>query len=239
MPSLESALVALVIIALASALQASIGFGLALVAAPLLALVDRAYVPGPILFSGLCLGGIMAVRERGEIDLHGVGAAAAGRFLGILPAGFALALASQAAFDVLFAALVLAAVAMSVVHGQLRPTRGVVFGAGLVSGFMGTITSIGGPPLALAYQGSSGPRLRSTLATLFALGSVASIGMLTAIGRFGQDELVRGLLLAPGVVIGVLISGPLLPYLDRGATRPMVLGLSTVSALAVLVRTFA
>ncbi|MEM7411215.1 MAG: TSUP family transporter [Myxococcota bacterium] len=236
MPGIESALIALVIIAFASALQASIGFGLALVAAPLLALVDRAYVPGPILCAGLFLGAIMTVRERNEIDLGGVGWAALGRFLGIVPAGFALHWASQAAFDRMFASLVLAAVAMSVLHGNLKPKRGVVFGAGLISGFMGTITSIGGPPLALAYQSASGPRLRATLAALFALGSVASIATLAVIGRFGEAEAVRGLLLVPGVLVGVLVSGPLLPYLDQGATRPMVLGLSTLSALAVLLR---
>jgi uncharacterized membrane protein YfcA len=111
-----------------------------------------------------------------------------------------------------------------------------VFAAGIASGFMGTITAIGGPPLALVYQSARGPALRATLAGAFLLGSVLSLITLAVIGRFRAHELALSAVLMPGIVLGVLVSRPLVHWLDRGATRPLVLALSTASALAVLAR---
>jgi len=232
----EATLLAIAIVAVASAVQASIGFGLALVAAPLLVLLDRAYVPGPLIATGLALGVAMAWRERSAIDTAGVRAATLGRVIGVIPAGYALHVVSQAAFDVLFASLVLAAVGLSLLHPRVTPTPRAVLGASVVSGFMGTITSIGGPPIALVYQRSSGPALRATLALIFVIGSLISLVALASIGRFGPAELRASAPLLVGVALGVSISQPLLPLFDRGATRPLVLGLSAVSALAVLAR---
>jgi uncharacterized protein len=235
-PSAGDLLLAGAIVTAASALQASVGFGLALVAAPLLALLDRDYVPGPLIGAGMCLSLIMAARERGAIDLSGVRSASLGRLIGVLPAGAALHLVSAGAFDALFSTLVLAAVGLSLLHREVRPTSRSVFGAGIASGFMGTITSIGGPPVALVYQSSHGPELRATLAGIFAVGSVISLAALALIGRFGAPELLLAAALVPGVILGVALSRPLLLLLDRGATRPLVLTLSAGSALAVLGR---
>jgi hypothetical protein len=234
----EATLLAIAIVAAAAAVQASIGFGLALVAAPLLALIDRAYVPGPLIATGLALGVVMALRERSAIDTAGVRAAAFGRIFGVVPAGYALSIASQDAFDVLFGVLVLAAVGLSLLHPKVTPTPRTVFGASVVSGFMGTITSIGGPPMALVYQQSPGPALRATLALIFVVGSLISLGALVWIGRFGLQELRISAPLLVGVAVGFAASQPLLPLFDRGATRTLVLVLSALSALAVLVRAF-
>jgi len=238
-PSIETMGIALVIVAFASALQASIGFGLALVAAPLLALLDRAYVPGPLIAAGLGLCLAMAWRERGAIDTRGLPAAVSGRLLGVLPAGYVLSVASQSAFDLLFASLVLLGVGLSLLHTRIVPTPRAVFGASALSGLMGTITSIGGPPLALVYQSQSGPVLRATLAANFAVGCLLSLTTLAVIGLFGRSEVWLAATLLPGVVLGLLISRPLRGLLDRGATRPWVLGLSAISALAVLTRALA
>jgi uncharacterized membrane protein YfcA len=234
--SVESALIAMGVVATAAALQASIGFGLAIVAAPLLTLIDRAYVPGPLLMSGTCLALIMSVREWRAMDVAGVRNAVAGRMFGVIPAGYALQVVSARAYDLLFAMLVLAAVGLSLLRPDVRATPRSVFAAGIASGFMGTITSIGGPPLALVYQSARGPELRATLAGSFLLGSVLSLIALAVIGRFGAAELVHTAVLIPGIVLGVLVSRPLLHWLDRGITRPLVLSLSTASALAVLAR---
>jgi len=224
------------IVAAGSALQASIGFGVALVAAPLLVIVDRRFVPGPLLAAALLLTVIMAVRERAAIDVHGLRAAVWGRLLGTPPAALLVGAVSSRTFDLVFGLLVLSAVGVSLVHRAVTPTRRSVFLASVASGFMGTASSIGGPPLALVYQNADGPRLRSTLATLFAMGSVLSITALAAVGRFGAPELVRAAVLLPGVVLGVAASGPLARALDRAAARPFVLGLSGLAALAVLGR---
>ena len=50
------------------AFQAAVGLGFALVAAPILALVDPQFVPGPLLLAGAALAAIMAHNERAAID---------------------------------------------------------------------------------------------------------------------------------------------------------------------------
>ena len=58
---------------------------------------------------------------------------------------------------------------------RLPINRGTLLPAGLLSGFAGTATSIGGPPLALLYQHSDRPGVRTTLAVYFTTGAAISL----------------------------------------------------------------
>jgi uncharacterized membrane protein YfcA len=111
-----------------------------------------------------------------------------------------------------------------------------VFLSGIGSGFMGTVSAIGGPPLALVYQNESGPRIRSTISAMFTIGTMVSATGLWWAGRFGIKELVLGLLLMPGVLVGFALSRFTTPWLDREHMRPAVLGLSALSAVVIAVR---
>jgi uncharacterized membrane protein YfcA len=125
---------------------------------------------------------------------------------------------------------------MSIWHSKLQPTPRVIFVASIAAGFMGTISSIGGPPVALVYQNANGANLRANLSVLFATGAFISLSALILIGRFGLDDLWLTALLMVGVVIGVLCSGPVRLLVDRGTARPYLLGLCFVSACGVLLR---
>ena len=222
--------------AIGTAVQASVGFGLGLIAAPLLALVDPAFVPAPLLLVALILTSLMAYRERRAIDLRGFRVAIAGRLVGTPPAAASVGLLSAAAFDLLFGALVLAAVGMSLVRREIQPTPRAVFLAGIASAFMSTAAAIGGPPLALVYQNAQAARLRATLAGLFFIGCIFSLVALALVGRLGAAEAVRAGVLAAGIPIGLLISGPVVRILDRNATKPLILAFSSLAALAILGR---
>ena len=104
---------------------------------------------------------------------------------------------------------------------------------------MGTISGIGGPPIALAYLGLDGPALRATLARYFLVGNLVAIPTLIVVGSLGIEELPECLVLIPGAVLGFLASGWLARHTDRATVRPIVLGLSTAAAVAVIIRTLA
>ena len=108
----------------------------------------------------------------------------------------------------------------------MRPTRPALLIAGFASGLMGTLTSVGGPPIALVYQNATGPEMRSTLNAYFALGGLLSMAVLGYAGRFGQRELAWGVALLPAVAVGFWLSGALRARLDRGRTRGAVLVLA-------------
>lgn len=232
-----SMLAAGVAVATSAWIQGSVGFGYALVSAPLLALVAPGLVPGPVMLSSLVLSLASGLREHPHIDRRGVSLALVGRVPGVALGAAALARLPQETMDVVFGAVVLAAVALSVSGLRLPLTTRTLLGTGFLSGVMGTMTSIGGPPIALVYQHAEGPELRATLNTYFALGSAMSIAALALAGRFGHRELASGLLMLPATAVGFALSGASRRYLDQGRTRSAVLAVATVSALAVVVKT--
>lgn len=233
MSAIALALVTL-LVAGAACVQGAAGFGMALLAAPLLTLVDRSFAPAPLILAVLPLSLLVAQRDWAHLDRRGLAWAIGGRLPGVVLGAVAAAVLSQHTLALVLGLGVLVAVGLSMVTARLRPTPGTLVSAGFASGFMGTTTSIGGPPMALVYQRSDGPAFRSTLAIYFAVGAVMSLTALAIAGRVGAHELRLGLLLWPGVVLGFLLSGRLTRYLDDGRTRAMVLAISAAAALLLI-----
>ncbi len=228
--------IAFAVVLFGSAVQGAAGFGLGLIAAPILLLLDPRWVPGPLMAAGFGLTILVAYRERADIDMMGLRFAFVGRTIGTVAAALLLTALSAKAFDVVFGGLVLLGVGLSLLGTRISPTPGHAVSAGLLSGFMGTISSIGGPPLALLYQREGGPRLRATLAALFVTGNAISIAALAWIGRFGVVEIGLSGLLFPAALLGFAAAGWLRSVVDRAGVRPLVLALSAASATAVLVK---
>ena len=222
------------VVAIGACVQGVVGFGLGLVSAPLLALLEPDLVPGPLLFVGVPLTVLVALKERASLDFHGIRWAIAGRVPGTVLGSIAVALLPDGPLVVLLGCVVLLAVGVSVRGWYVQPTTGTLVSAGLASGFMGTATSIGGPPMAMVYQRHGGPELRATLAGYFLFGAAFSLAALAVAGEFGGRELSLGLVLLPGVVGGFSLSWLVARLLDRGYTRVAVLGFSALSAVVLI-----
>jgi hypothetical protein len=225
-------------ITIGSAVQGSIGFGLAVVSAPVLLLLNPVFVPGPILLAAMLLVTLIAHRDRADVLARDVPLGILGRVLGTIPAAYALSFLPANVYDMLFASMVLLAVVLSVSGWHFPPTPVNVVGAAALSGFAGTVSSLGGAPMALVYQSEKGPRIRGTLSAIFIAGTVISIAGLWLAGKFGMDELVIGLLLLPGVLVGFALSRYTAAIIDQLRTRPLILLVSALSGVAILVRAF-
>lgn len=223
-------------IAVGACLQGSIGFGMGLVAAPVLALLDPGFVPGPLLANALVLTTLLTLRERRSVDAGHVKWALSGSVLGSAVAAGVLTVVSARGFSILFGALVLFAVLLSALGLSVDTTRRNVCCAGLLGGFMGATSAIGGPPVALVFQRLPSAVLRGTLSAYFALSTVAALAALAVVGRFGAAEVGRAAALLPGLLIGFAASTYTAHLLDGRATRPVVLVLSGIAGAAVLVR---
>jgi uncharacterized membrane protein YfcA len=229
-------ILALALAFVGSLLQGSIGFGLAVVAAPILLLIDPRFVPGPVMLAAVVLVVLIALRERRDVIVHDVALATVGRIIGTLPAAYALSKLSANVYEMVFAGLILLAVALSLLGWHTRPTPRNVVLAAILSGFIGTMSSVGGPALAMMYQHESGPRIRGTISAIFTIGTTISLAALWCVGRFGAIELMLGLLLLPGVLLGFVLSRYTARRLDRTEIRPAVLGISAFSAVVVALR---
>lgn len=220
----------------AAVVHGSAGMGFALIAAPVLVLIDPALVPGPLLAAGLTLTVLMAVRERHAVDLKGLGWALVGAGAGCAAAIPVLRALTPTQFAIVFATLLIVAVVMSAAGFHLAPSPKVNIGGGLASGFMGTISTVGGPPMALIYQRESGATLRSTLAVYFTFAGLMSVSALYFAGKMGTHDVVLGGYLAPGLILGYFLSSFTKPFVDQRFLRPMVLVLATAAAVAVVIK---
>ena len=229
-------LAAVAILATGSAIQGSVGFGLGVFGAPLLALIDARLVPGPILLDALLLTILVAVREWRWIRFSDLGWALPGRLVGTALAVLLMRAVPAERFQVALGLLILAAVAISAWGPRLPLNRRTLTVAGILAGVLSTFTSIGGPPMALLYQHEEGPRVRGTLSAFFTIGVIFSMGGLRVAGRFGWTEVRLAAYLLPAVVLGFLLSHWSARWLDRGHTRALVLSTSAVAATLVLVK---
>jgi len=220
----------------AASIQGAVGFGANLLAAPLVALVDPELVPGPLLAGAIVLTVLMTIREPEGANLRELGWAYAGRLPGTLLGAIVLVSVPEDRLQLFFGLLILAAVAITASGLHLEPRAPTLAGAGVLSGFMATAVSIGGPPIALLYQHRPGGILRGTLARYLAIGSTISLLTLIAFGQFGVDDAVASLAVIPGVMIGFGASRYMTAHLDRGHTRTAVLVLSAVAAATALAK---
>ena len=219
-------------------LQGVGGLGFAMFCAPVAVLAFPELVPGPLLVLGCPLALLAGLREFRAIEWSTAGYTLLGRVGGAFVAAFVLQVLSGTTLAILFALLILLGVALSARGWVVRASPLASTAAGLASGLMGTITSSGGPPLAIGMQNLPPAPLRATLGLVFFLGSAISLAALAAVGKTGPGDLAIGVLLLPWMMAGFALSGPLARRMSRRGVRTMLLGLAAAGAVAVLATTF-
>ncbi len=234
-------LLASVVVLVGAALQGSVGFGMSLIAAPFLVLVDPTLVPVPINVVSLVFNLLVVGRERGDAHWQAVSWPLGGLVPGAaVGAAVLTALADRRdALTIVLASLVLVAVALSAagLHPRRRP--GTLLGVGTLSGFMNTTVGIGGPPIALAFQDATGPQLRGALSRFFLVNQVTSLLLLAVWGQVHAPDVWAGLALVPAAAVGFVVSGRLTGHVDRGRVRAAVLGVSAAAAVVAILRAVA
>ena len=216
--------------------QGSAGIGLGAVAAPILLLIDPLFVPGPLLAAGTLLSALIGAREWRSIDRKGLSVALLGRIAGSIVAGATLSLIPLAGYNLLFGLLVLGAVLVSTAGWRVRPTARNLLTAGAASGYMGTLTAIGAPPIALVYQHGAPATIRATLAAYFLLGAAFSIAVLAAVGKFGAPQILVSLLLMPPLAAGFFVSNHIIRHMNPNRARRAVLWLAAASAVILILK---
>ena len=224
------------IVTAAACIQGAIGFGMALIAAPILVFIEPALVPGPLVASAFVLVACVAIRDRSHVDFETVRFSMLGNAFGAVAGASVVAMLDPRGFGILFGVLVLFAVGLSTVGVHLALTRKSALAAGLVGGFMSATAAIGGPPMALVYQHAGAERFRGTLSVYFVFSTCITVSALVWAGAFGWDDLRYVAVLVPGQLLGFGLSYPMTRWLDGTSIRPFILGLSALAAVVLLVR---
>jgi uncharacterized membrane protein YfcA len=236
--SVAMAIACIAVVYVGATVQASIGIGLGMIASPMLALADTDFIPAAIMLAVLPLTFTIAWVDRDHIEARDVGFALIGRVPGTIAGALVVAALSDRILAVMVAASVLLAVVASITGRLFRPTDRALMVAGLASGFAGTTTGVGGPPMALTYQNSDPATMRATISAFFSIGSLLSIGALALAGEIGRRQLQLTALILPGVALGVITARRVKERLRPEVVRPAVLVICTIAAVALLVETF-
>ncbi len=214
----------------------SVGFGINLVAAPILVVLNPSFIPGPLVL----IAGVMVVMvltsERASVDRGAVGWLSLGLVPGSVAGAVALGGLSRSGLELVVALGVLAAVVLTAVHPRIPRTRATLTTAGAVSGFASATAALAGPPVAILYQGESPSVLRGTLSGVFVVGTPITLVTLACFGRFGLADLRLALILIPCTVAGFGTSLVVSQFVDRYVSRVAVLIVSAAGCMIVLLK---
>jgi uncharacterized membrane protein YfcA len=219
--------------------QSVVGLGMGLVAAPLVGLVAPALVPALPLWLALLISGLMLAGERAHIDWGALAWALPARVPGTVVGAWLVVQFTEEQIGIALAVMTLVAVFVAVRAAQIPVNPRTLLGAGFGAGVTGTATSIGGPAIALLFQREAPEVMRSTLSVFFFVGVLLSLTGLGISGSLDRESWQVALVLAPGVVVGMLVGRSVRNRIHRDAFRAGVLVVCTASALTLLVRSLA
>lgn len=215
-------------------LQGSIGFGLGMITAPVLALLRPDLLPAALLFLATLTSLTAFVRERHGVDWKIVGWGALGRLPGIAVGTVAVALLPDAGLSLMLAITVIGGAAFSLVGWSPAASHRNMFIASSVSGIFGTATSIGGPPISLVLRSLEPSSMRSTMSAYFTLGSILSLSGLAIGGEVRASHVIAAAALLPFMAIGLWLSNFVIRRADRQLLYRLAVGASIFGALLVI-----
>jgi uncharacterized protein len=228
-----------VLVILATLLAGVSGFGLGIVAVPLLLLAG---FPLPFIVTAVLLVSLatrVSVMWRLRRSIHPrrvavlTGAAVPGLFVGAL---FLRSTDDEALRIVVGTTVALAAAGLAFAerYPPKPRLRGLNAAAGFAGGVLGTSTSLTGipPALLLARRGTPTKAFLADLATYFVATSVIGLGVLALNGHFSRDGAEAFLWWLPGVVVANLLGTSVALRLPLKAFRTLVLVLAFIAGLA-------
>ena len=215
--------------------QGTIGFGLAVVAAPVLFVVEPRLVPASLIMMALLTGLVTAWRYFGALSVADLKYAVAGRVPGSILGATLLSIASPQIMSLFLGICVLLAVLASLSPYKLQATPKTLFSAGFLSGVMGTTSAIGGPPMALVMQNLPGDKIRAQLSAYFVISCLISLIILRISGQFDWWHLKNAVFMVPAVLAGLWVAGRIAHRINQNLMRRALLVLCSAAGTSAIV----
>lgn len=203
--SLDFYLIVLILIIFGAITQSAIGIGFG-IPAGILVLLEPSMVPSCIILMGSFLAlsnAMLSYKDIIKVDLI---YSYTGRVIGsILAMPLIFLTLGTDYYLIIFGVLLLIATYLSAKKWDIVATKKNITIAGTASGLMGTLTGIGGPPMAIVYQNSSAKKVVATLNMFFGIGALFSVLLFIYYDLINLPEVMKSIYLAPGLIIGTYI----------------------------------
>ncbi|WP_196157453.1 sulfite exporter TauE/SafE family protein [Reinekea sp. G2M2-21] len=218
---------------LGCAVQTALGFGMAVIAAPIIVLFRPEWVPVIMTIVALVLSVQNALSQRSGIEWKHISPAMISRIPGTILGAWVLTLMPVEMLQVMVAIMVFAAIFVTAFARPFPATAKNLTLAGFISGITGTTTSIGGPPMALVMQHAASHNTRANLSIYFVYSCITSLISYQLLGVMNTTLWLTGFSFIPvaflGYVVGINIRG----WVDL-RFRPLLLVLCSISAFIAL-----
>ncbi len=216
--------------------QAVVGLGVGLLAAPVVAAFEPDLMPVLPLFFGLLVSGLALRGEWHAVNWPAIGWSLPARIPGTAIGVWLVVVFTSRQIAVAVGVMVLVAVVLSLRTVSVPITRGALVAAGFTSGVTGTATSIGGPPIALLFQHRPPAEVRATLSVFFFVGVLLGLGGLVIAGEVAWVSVQVAALTAPVLLAGVWCGWRVRDRVPREQFRNVVLAVCAVSAVGLLAK---
>ncbi len=226
----------------AAFLRSALGFGDAVVAMPLLAMVVGLKTASPLVaFVGPTISVLILAREWRRIEFGAAGRLVVASFLGIPIGVYGLARLPEAPLKILLAVLILGygVFGLAKPSVRIRSEKGwLPWLVGWIAGVLGGAYNTNGPPV-VAYgmlRGWEPERFRATLQGYFLPTGLAILAGHGLAGMWTADVLRNYFYSLPAIVLGVFLGGLLNRRLSRAIFAKLVYSLLAAMGALLLVR---
>lgn len=237
--SIEFFYIIFILIIFGAIAQSAIGLGFGIPAC-FLVLLEPSMVPSCIILMGTFLAfsnALLSLKDIIKVDLI---YAYFGRLIGsfmAMPLIF-LTLGTNN-YLIIFGILLLVATYMSIKKWNIVANKKNITIAGTISGLMGTLTGIGGPPMALVYQNSSARKVVATLNMFFGVGALFSVILFIYYDLINLPEVMKSIYLSPALIIGTFIGRREMvkKFVDKNL-KNLIIAVCFVSAFVIILDAF-
>ncbi len=215
------------------AVQTALGFGMAVIAAPIIVLFRPEWVPVIMTIVALVLSVQNALSQRSGIEWKHISPAMISRIPGTILGAWVLTQMPVQMLQVMVALMVFAAIFVTAFARPFPATAKNLTLAGFISGITGTTTSIGGPPMALVMQHAASHNTRANLSIYFVYSCITSLISYQLLGVMNTTLWLTGFSFIPVAFLGYIVGINIRGWVDM-RFRPLLLVLCSISALIAL-----
>ncbi|WP_313547167.1 sulfite exporter TauE/SafE family protein [Corynebacterium sp.] len=224
------------IVFIGSTVQGVIGFGLGTISTPIMALIKPELVPVVVLCLAFVIACTTLHRSWSETDWKMVWYSNIARLPGTALAVWALAILSTNSLQLFIGCAVIFTMALSSLGWTPKVNAPNTIFAGLLSGFLGTSTSIGGPPMALLMKSFNPTKARGTLSATFVFGSVVSMTSLGIGGQITPYQLKFAAIYLPLAILGLFAASYFNRFVDRKLLNRIVITVSIGASIVLIIQ---
>jgi len=215
--------------------QTSVGFGLAVVSAPIIVVVSPLWVPIVLTMSALWLSAVNTWDQRRHLNAKAMAVPMITRLPGTVIGVWLLTQMSITALQIIVSSMVLLAVIVTYWAPHYPANRLNLGIAGAISGLTGAATAIGGTPMAIVMQHGDPRETRANLSLYFTYSCIVSLIGYYWAGLLHLELLVESMSFAPIILIGYFIGVKTRYLIDAKRFRSILMFLCLIAGVSALI----